>query len=143
MNIAIIMLIIDWFVFNFVFKYQRVTLMLSRKNIGEGNTEYQMLLSPNWIGILGWVVNILHILGVIAFFIVYGWVYAILYLILSFAGYGILDIVIPIPSRHYYFGLIKKSLQNDIKNQKNIAQKKTLEKILQSVKDTEKVGIIN
>lgn len=139
MNIAIILLAIDWLIFNYVFKYQRVTLILSRIHRGLNSAEYQALLTPNWIGIMGWLVNILHILSAIAFFITYGWIIAVLYLILSFVGYGLIDVVIPLPSTHYYFRLIKKSLGNDIKNSKNTSQKKELDEILQKVKDTEKV----
>ena len=139
MNIAIILLVIDWLVFNYVFKYQRITLILSRKYTGKGSVEYQKLLTPNWIGVIGWLVNILHISTAIAFFMIYGWVEAVFYLLLSFIGYGIIDAFIPLPPTGYYIELIKKSLRADIKNSKKTIQKNELEKILQMVIDAEKV----
>lgn len=138
MNIAIIMLIVDWLVFNYVFKYQRVTLILSRKHTGSSSTEYQMLLSPNWVGLMGWLINILHFGTAIAFFMIYGWLFAVLYLILSYVGYGFIDALVPFPSTKYYFKLIKNSVQNDIKKEKNVINKIELEKVLALVKGTEK-----
>lgn len=138
MNIAIIMLIIDWLVFNYVFKYQRVTLILSRKHTGASSAEYQMLLTPNWVGIMGWMINVLHIGTAVAFFIIYGWLFAVLYLLLSYVGYGFIDALVPLPSTKYYFRLIKNSIQNDIKKEKNNVNKIELEKVLTLVKNTEK-----
>lgn len=138
MNIAIILLIIDWLVFNYIFKYQRVTLILSRKHTGDSNAEYQMLLSPNWIGIMGWSVNLLHIGTAVAFFMVYGWLYAVLYLMLSFVGYGFFDALIPFPSTKYYFKIIINGLSRDISKDKSPINKVELEKVLQAVKQTQK-----
>ncbi|MHB8840688.1 MAG: hypothetical protein ACYC56_02670 [Candidatus Aquicultor sp.] len=134
MNIAIVLLIVDWLIFNYVFKYQRVTLLLSREHTGASNPEYQMLLTPNWVGIMGWLTRLLHLGTAVAFFVVYGWLFAILYLLLSFFGYGLIDALIPFPSTRYYFKLIKNSISNDINNAKNPGHKVELEKILQAVK---------
>jgi len=138
MNIAILLLIVDWLVFNYVFKYQRVTLMLSRKHTGASSAEYQMLLTPNWVGILGWLTKLLHLGTAVAFFMVYGWFFAVFYLLLSFVGYGLIDAFVPFPSTQHYFKLIKNSISNDISSAKSPMHIIELEKVLQAVKQTEK-----
>lgn len=138
MNIAILLLIADWLVFNYVFKYQRVTLMLSRKHTGASSAEYQMLLTPNWVGIMGWLTKLLHLGTALAFFMVYGWLFAVLYLLLSLVGYAFIDAFIPLPSTQYYLKLIKNSISNDISNAKDPMLRIELEKALQVVKQVEK-----
>lgn len=129
MNIALILLIVDWLVFNYTFKYQWVTRDLSRKHTSVESPEYQMILSPTWLGIMGWLVNLLHICTAVAFFLVYGWIFAVLYLILSFFGYGLIDFIVPFPSRHYCLGLIKKSIRNDINKTDSVVQKIQLHRL--------------
>jgi len=136
--VLIVLIIIDWVVFNYTFKYQRTTLELSRMHLGTGNAHYQAILSPTWLGLVGWLVNLLHLAPVILFFLIYGWIWALLYLLISFLGFGAIDAFIAFPTKKYYFQLIKKSLKNDINKTKNKKQKITLKKVLKEVTKTEK-----
>ena len=138
MNIAIALLIVDWLLFNYVFKYQRVTLELSRLQLGQSSSKYQMLLTPNWVGVLGWLMNLLHIVTAVAFFVIYGWLYAAGYLLLSFIGYSLIDFIIPYPTKRYFLRLIKNYLSKEDKRQKNTDHKEFLDNALKFIKDYEK-----
>ena len=63
MNTIIIITTCFYLVANtFAFRFQRTTLNISRAIFNKGSSNVQMLLSPTWLGILGWLVHGLVIL---------------------------------------------------------------------------------
>lgn len=116
MNVALILIIIHWILFHYTFEFQRITLALARLQNDKDTKDYQILLSPNWIGLLGWTLNIVHIVAVILVFLYYGWIFAIIYLALTFLGiYSIIGYYIPFPPKKHFFKIIKNNLLNKIK----------------------------
>jgi hypothetical protein len=79
MSVLLLLIIIRILLAAFVFRFQRVTLNLSRKHMGIGTPKYQQLLTHAWMGILGWLST--------------GWLVVKPYgLLLVGTGYGLLSI---------------------------------------------------
>lgn len=94
--------------------YQRITLSIARvlrervSNVSITNA--QMLLTPNWMGLLGWTSTI----GLYASLILIAWQIGILWAIVLLIAVHASHAIIPIPSGHFY-GLVKKHLQKEMK----------------------------
>ena len=119
MNIAIILIIIHWILFHYTFEFQRITLTLARQQDIENTKDYQIILTPTWMGILGWTLNIIHILAIILVYLYHGWIIAIIYAVLSYFGfYSFIGFYIHYPSKKHYFSIIKRHLLGEIKKGK-------------------------
>lgn len=103
----------------YTFRFQRTTLSISREILGHGDPGLQLVLTPNWMGVLGWIGTALLVINIVLFFIYFGWIWA-----LGILGYGFIfgafvDMVTPLPSYNHCFNIIEKELQNQIKKLKN------------------------
>jgi hypothetical protein len=115
MTIFIIVLLIIYFISNiFVFRFQRTTLNISRAIIDYGDSNIQALLTPNWIGLLGWIDRGLWIILCPLLFIQFGWISVIIFLLYVFIGGAFIDVITPFPSYNQCFKIIEKSLNKDI-----------------------------
>lgn len=99
--------IIFLLLFLFVFMYQRTTLTIARILQAPSINEVQLVLTPTWIGMLGWVSW-----GVYVASILIGIKYGVIVGIASAIVIHIISAVIPIPSG-YFFNLIEKHLKRE------------------------------
>lgn len=132
----IILILFDFFLTHYVFEFQRVTLILSRRHIGSGSSEYQIILTPTWMGGLGWLSTIIHIVTGVLMYINYGWLFLLIYLSFVFAFYALIGTLVPFPTTAYYFQVIKKHLSKEIAGKK--ANSDLLVQLLKFVEDTER-----
>lgn len=131
MTIFIIALLIIYFINNtFVFRFQRTTLSISREMIGYGDPHMQALLTPNWMGLLGWIDMGLWIILCPLLFIRFGWISVIIFLLCVFIGTALIDSFTPFPSYNQCFKIIEKSLNKDIQTTSNQNKKTTLVNLL-------------
>lgn len=133
---VLILILVKIILTTFVFRFQRTTLSISRKVLGVGNANFQSILTPNWIGILGWADTGLSILLIGLIFIKFGWLWALLAIAFIIFGATIIDVISPIPSYKLCFNLIKRSLKNDITKEDENNEK--LEQVLDLVINIEK-----
>lgn len=94
----------------YVFAFQRATLTLGRLIQPEHVSKVQLILTPNWMGALGWTTTIGFYGSLVFVGFEHGWLWAICGWVLS----QILYSIVPIPSKHFY-GLIKQHLIKTVK----------------------------
>jgi hypothetical protein len=126
-----LLLIVQFSINTLVFRFQRTTLGISRLLFGVGDAKVQSLLTPDWIGLLGWLNSALSIILIILILICFDWLLAIIFVFYLLIGAVIVDFITPLPSYKQCFNIIKNSLKNDIKNQ--IGEKDLLEQLLKQV----------
>lgn len=86
---SLIILIIHFFLWQFVFSFQRITLKTARKvsdSLGFGVQQYQMALTPQWIGTLGWINKALSLLLFFLIFLEYGLMWSIIVAFCVYSG---------------------------------------------------------
>jgi len=118
--------------------YQRTTLTIARILENLPISEVQIILTPTWVGILGWVTTIGFYGSLVLIWLQLG----ILWAVLGFIVSHLLGAVIPIPSA-YFYGLVIKHLQSEVKRNKNLEKREVYKAFLSSVekiKNTYKVG---
>jgi hypothetical protein len=124
------------FLSSFVFKFQRVTLFLSRQYQSGSVKQYQLFLTPSWMGLLAFV-NIgagLVLAGLGYYF--YDFFWALIYLLVSQFGFPVLSTFMPfIPGNKYFLDIIKNHLQNEISISNNPLQILALKEAFDRVKD--------
>lgn len=119
-------------IFLFAFMYQRTTLTIARIIQNLPITEVQMILTPTWIGLIGWISYGMYVACILIGF-EFGWTFGILSFIFAY----ILSVIIPIPSS-FFFNMIKDHLDNEIKNCKNKEKARIFEDFENKVKDIRK-----
>lgn len=112
-----------------MFRFQRTTLSLSREHLGAGDTNYQTLLTPNWMGALGWINSALLVVNIILFLVFYGWVWSLLIIACGLALTGIFDAFTPLPTYSHCFDVVSKHLGKEEKRAKKEDNKELLETI--------------
>lgn len=86
---SLIILIIHFFLWQFVFSFQRITLKTARKvsdSLGFGVQQYQMALTPQWIGTLGWINKALSLLLFFFIFLEYGLMWSVVVAFCIYSG---------------------------------------------------------
>lgn len=121
----------------FTFRFQRTTLSISQVLFNEGNPRIQVLMSPIWLGILGWTNTGLTILLSVLMWISFGWIYTILFWAYALLGTAIVDSITPFPSYNFCFRIIKKSMKKDLSKTQSIEDKEILQEMLSKVENIE------
>lgn len=126
-----------YILFNFlhlyVFLFQRVTLSIARLAEGVSRNDTQMILTPNWMGILGWISSI-------GFYgsLIYLWLdIGILWAVGGFVLSQIIFAIVPIP-QNYYFGIITKHLTKEMTNSKKIENRLIFASLLKRIEGIKK-----
>ncbi len=114
-----------FFILNtYVFMYQRTTLTIARvirdRVSNTPITQVQLLLTPNWIGLLGWTSTI----GLYGSLILIGWQINVLLAIGILIATHVSHAIIPIPSE-YFYELVKKHLHKEQRQQNDKENKDT------------------
>jgi len=139
MTDIIIPLLLTYFIINtFAFRFQRTTLSISRSILNVGKAEFQALLTPVWIGLLGWISQALWIIISILLFLQFGWIQALVFLLYVFMGTAFFDSITPLPSYNQCFNIIEKNLKKGVNKSKNLLQKIGLEEILEKIQTIKK-----
>lgn len=126
-----IVFILYFLINTFVFRFQRTTLSISREHLGQNYPKYQMILTPKWVGVLGWINKLLMLFSVVFAFVFYGLVSIFLVLLYSFIGTALVDTITPWPSYSKCFEIIEKWFTQD----KSLS-KKDREEILKLIRLT-------
>lgn len=119
----VIFIVINILLSMYTFRFQRTTLSIARNMGAHGITNQgnvQLLLTPNYLGYISYL-NV--VIGACAFALIVfstGWVYAIIYLLLTWLGLGITDIFIPFPTYKHCLDLIEKHLNSEVRSKRNI-----------------------
>ena len=108
-----VLLLIYFVVTTYTFRFQRTTLSLSREILGFGSTDVQVMLTPNWMGVLGWAGTALLVLNVVLVFIAFGWVYSLLLIFYAFVLGALVDAITPLPSYTHTFNIIERHLEQE------------------------------
>ena len=119
-------------IFLFVFMYQRTTLNIARIIDNLPRTEVQIILTPNWLGLMGWISWGMYI-GCILIGFQFGWVMGIA----SFLFTHLLSAIIPIPS-NFFYNMVERHLDQEIKNSKDYEKKEIFEAFRNRVKEIRK-----
>ena len=133
MNITTALILVHFLLFVYTFRFQRTTLGISRQALGQGSAQYQGVLTPSWMGILGWAQTGLYIIAIVMVFLTYGWLYAIGYVVGSQIGYSMFDAITPFPSYTYCFNVIKRHINSEMAKANDDEARQSLEMILASV----------
>jgi len=136
-------LLFAYFVINtFIFRFQRTTLMISRKIkiIGVGGPNLQLILTPNWVGLLGWISQGLWIIISILLFFQFGWVFTLIFFLYVFIGVGFFDFITPFPSHNRCFKIIENNLNKEIQKASYLIRKGEPEKLLS---ESIKIAVFN
>lgn len=72
-----------------------------------------MMLTPNWMGVLGWAGTALLVLNVVLVFIAFGWVYSLLLIFYAFVLGALVDAITPLPSYTHTFNIIGRHLEQE------------------------------
>lgn len=100
-------------IFTVVFMYQRTTLNIARKMNKRNVMEMQLILTPNWIGLLGWTSY-----GVYIGCILVGLKHGLLMGILAFVLTIIITSVVPIPYKQL-LGIVIDHLEKERRKKGN------------------------
>ena len=117
----------------FIFRFQRVTLNISRILMGTVSDNVQMFLTPNWIGILGWLNKLLIIVLSIMILTVFNWMWLVIFIFFTFFGMGLFDFITIWLSYKQCFNIIRKSISSDITKSKNPNDIEYLKQLLKRV----------
>lgn len=95
MTLLLLLIITQFALWSFVFNFQRITLKLAKRIASHTNLDVnqcQIALTPNWIGLLGWLNRLLSPLVIGFIFIHYGLLYSFaLFAFIYLGGYAILS----------------------------------------------------
>lgn len=119
--VALLIFAIFFIVHLYVFMYQRATLTITRAMGNVSIAQVQMVLTPNWMGVLGWISTFGLYGSYILIWLQVGLIWAIALFILN----HLISAIIPIPSK-YFYNLVEKHLEKEIKGNKNKEQRAAL-----------------
>ena len=99
----------------FTFRFQRTTLSICRALYGQNDPRVQTVMTPVWLGLLGWTHTALIFVmtGVLWYF--YGWLFGVAAFLYGFAGLALLDLISPLPTYRFCFKLIEAELDRHTK----------------------------
>lgn len=113
----------------YVFMFQRATLTIARVIEILPIAQVQVILTPNWVGAIGWMSTI----GLYAS-IVYIWLqHGLLLAVGAFIVSHLLTAVVPIPSS-YFYNLVLKHLAKEISHEKDNEKKEIYIGLQETVK---------
>jgi hypothetical protein len=103
----------------FVFRFQRTTLGVARKIVGATETQVvgamQALMTPVWIGTLGWAHTICLLLLPLLIWWHYTWYYGAAVVLGATVGIALFDFLSPLPPYSYCFRLMLAELDQRIR----------------------------
>ncbi len=126
---ALIVFGIFFLIHTYVFMYQRTTLTIARAMGNVPITQIQTVLTPNWMGLLGWVSTIGLYGSYVLIWLQIGWLWAVGLFILNHLA----SAIIPIPSG-YFYNVVEKHLEKEIKNQKGKEERDALIEFLGQIR---------
>ena len=96
----------------YVFRFQRTTRSVSQLLVGHVDRSLQTVLTPNWMGALGWFSTGLAVATGFCAWLVFGWL-----AVLGVAGYALViaalvDVVSPLPTYRHCFDVMESCLQS-------------------------------
>lgn len=102
----------------FTFRFQRTTLEIARKlsNGADRKTigAYQILMTPIWMGALGWIHTALMIVLPLVLWWQYSWIHALGFLVIGTAGLAIFASILPLPTPAFCLRLIMSEIDKGI-----------------------------
>ncbi|HUE70094.1 MAG TPA: hypothetical protein VMP01_04325 [Pirellulaceae bacterium] len=107
---ALLLVMLDMTLSHYVFRFQRTTLFLARKCAPQEVTNAQLLMTPIWMGVLGWLHTALALGTIVLVYFAFGWLWTgawILYLLILSA---VVDRLCPIPPYEHCLTLIEGEL---------------------------------
>ncbi len=117
----------------YVFMFQRATLTIARVIEILPIAQVQAILTPNWVGAIGWISTI----GLYAS-LVYIWLqHGLLWALGAFVASHLLTAVIPIPSV-YFYNLVLRHLTKEISREKDNEKKEIFVELQETVKKISK-----
>lgn len=126
---SVILFFVILVVQTYVFMYQRATLTIARVVEILPITQIQAVLTPNWVGAVGWISTI----GLFGSF-VYLWLqHGLLWAIGAFIGSQLFTAIVPIPSK-YFYNLVLRHLRQEISREKDNEKKEIYEDLQETVK---------
>lgn len=110
-DIAILVLIAG-FIANsaFIFRFQRTTLGICREMFGADDWRVQAVMTPAWVGFLGWTHRVLIFVVSGVLWKSYGWPFALGAFVYGFLGLALMDVISPLPTYRFCFRLIEGEL---------------------------------
>lgn len=115
MGVLILLVLFFYVVSNtFVFRFQRTTLSLSMAVTKKDVPNVQKMMTPVWVGALGWVNTIILIALFIYFVVTSSWLWLATLLLYAFVGTAIIDRFIPLPSYRLCTELVMSGLRKDL-----------------------------
>lgn len=128
-----ILLFIYFVIDTFVYRFQRTTLSISRSIIGVGNSNLQSWLTPDWMGLLGWISRTLWIIITILLFFYFGWSFTLIFLLYVFLGGAFVDFITPLPSYSQCFKIIENHLKKEVQQTLDFDKKELFKQLLTEI----------
>lgn len=127
--IPIIIFFVFFLIHLYVFMYQRATLTIARALDSQPVTQVQTILTPNWMGLFGWIST----LGLFGSYVLIWLQMGLLWVVIIFVLNQLASAIVPIPSR-YFYTLIEKHLVSETKKLKDGKDRAALVVFLAQVK---------
>jgi hypothetical protein len=98
----------------YLFRFQRVTRSLARSVFsGADQVNGQIIMTPTWVGMLGWMLLPFNAAIAIGFIWLVGWTAGLIWLTYAFLGVALVNWVTPLPSYEHCFELVESSVRGD------------------------------
>jgi hypothetical protein len=98
----------------YVFKFQRMTLGIVRRQRARGIDVYQELLTPNWMGSLGLIYTLFTTGLIIWTFTSFNWGFFFSFWILTWMVKSLIQFLVPVPTAQHYLKIMDQCLTDDM-----------------------------
>jgi hypothetical protein len=110
--ISVVSFIIYVFLSQYVFRFQRTARGVSQELLGAIDARLQTLLTPNWMGALGWLSTGLWIVATILTWVAFGWLGGVGVFIYGLILAALTDVVSPFLTYTHCFNVIESALRS-------------------------------
>ncbi len=96
----------------YVFRFQRTTRGISQLLADDVSRSVQMVLTPTWLGVLGWLSTMLGVVTTVVVWFEWGWIGLGMFLLYALVGDALVDVVSPLPTYRHCFDVIERELRS-------------------------------
>lgn len=95
----------------YVFRFQRTARGISQELLGGVDQNLMLLLTPGWMGALGWTSSLLFVISIAAAWWALGWIVALTVVAYGLLLSAIIDVISPLPTYSHCFNIIESTLR--------------------------------
>lgn len=95
----------------YVFRFQRTTRGISQELLDGVDQNLMLLLTPGWMGTLGWTSSLLFVISIAAAWWALGWVATLAVVAYGLLLSAIIDVISPLPTYSHCFNIVESTLK--------------------------------